>query len=80
MFKKYHYEFDWENGNDTNVCTGQYCHAEFNKECASELEAVRYALCWMVSKNINQYNLMYCRVEEVFDSEMRTNVLLWIGE
>lgn len=80
MTRKYHYEFDWENDTNTNICIGQFCHAEFNKECVSEFEAASYAIDWMRSQGIDSSNLMYCRVEEVFDSEMRTNVLLWIGE
>lgn len=80
MTRKYHYEFEWEKGNNTNICIGQFYHEEFNRECASEFEAVCYAIKWMRVEGINSSNLMYCRVEEVFDSEMRTNVLLWIGE
>ena len=50
------------------------------EETTSEFDAITYAIDWMKRRNINASNLMYCRVEEVFDSELRTNVLLWIGE
>lgn len=80
MTRKFHYEFEWENGDNTNICISQYNHAEFNVECDSEFEAIVYAVKWMETTGIDSFNLMYCRVEEVFDSEMRTNVLLWIGE
>lgn len=77
IYRKYHYEIHWEmqEGFDR-----KFVNAEFCREAVSELDAVTYAVDWMQTKGVNSSNLMYCRVEEVFDSEMRSNVLMWIGE
>lgn len=80
MTRKFHYEFELEKGINKNICMGEFRHYEFEQEFTSELAAVIYAIQWMEIWGVNSSNLMYCRVEEVFDSEMRTNVLLWIGE
>lgn len=84
MTRKYRYEIEWE---FWNCCERKDVYissivkqASFVRECDSEFDAITYAIDWMESRKINASNLMYCRVEEVFDSEMRTNVLLWIGE
>lgn len=77
IYRKYHYEIEWEmqEGFDTKIVNTEFC-----REAVSELDAVTYAIDWMQTKDVNSSNLMYCRVEEVFDSEMRSNVLMWIGE
>ena len=77
IYKKYHYEIEWEmhEGFDKKIVNAEFC-----REAVSELDAVTYAIDWMRTKCVNSSNLMYCRVEEVFDSEMRSNVLMWIGE
>lgn len=77
IYRKYHYEIEWEiqDGFDTQIVNAEFC-----REAVSELDAVTYAIDWMRTKCVNSSNLMYCRVEEVFDSEMRSNVLMWIGE
>ena len=77
IFRKYHYEIEWEikEGFDTKIVNAEFC-----REATSEFEAVSYAISWMLTKDIDSSNLMYCRVEEVFDSAMRSNVLMWIGE
>ena len=81
IYKKYKYEIEWEIPNENlqrfNWVTGS---AEFCKEVVSEFDAVTYAIDWMRTHAIDSSNLLYCRVEEVIDSELRTNVLLWIGE
>lgn len=77
IYRKYHYEIEWEmhEGFDTKIVNAEFC-----REAVSELDAVTYAIDWMQTKGVNSSNLMYCRVEEVFGSEMRSNVLMWIGE
>lgn len=77
IYKKYHYEIEWEikEGFDTKILNVEFC-----REVVSEFDAVTYAIDWMRTKHVDSSNLMYCRVEEVFDSEMRSNVLMWIGE
>ena len=82
MKRKYHYEIQWQrfDGILYDRKTVQFASAEFCRETDSEFDAITYAMDWMKSRKINASNLMYCRVEEVFDSEMRTNVLLWIEE
>lgn len=77
IYRKYEYEIEWEmrKGSDTKIVNAAFCRG-----AVSELDAVTYAIDWMQTKGINSSNLMYCRVEEVFDSEMRSNVLMWIGE
>ena len=77
IYRKYHYEIEWEmqEGFDTKIVNAEFC-----RWTVSELDAVSYAIDWMQTKRVNSSNLMYCRVEEVFDSEMRSNVLMWIGE
>lgn len=79
MIRKYRYEIEWENNIIKNL-NKQLKIIEFYEEFNTEFEAVTYAINWMLTNDIDSSNLMYCRVEEVFDSEMRTNVLLWIGE
>ena len=73
MYRKFRYEIEWESD-------GKFLNADFCRDTTSEFDAVTYAIDWMLTKKINATNLMYCRVEEVFDSEMQANVLLWIGE
>ena len=81
MTREYHYEIEWDKGSiDDEVYEFETVTKTFYKEFATEFEAVVYAIKWMKENDIDSFNLMYCRVEEVFDSEMRTNVLLWIGE
>ena len=77
IYRKYHYEIEWEmqEGFDAKILNVEFC-----REAVSELDAVTYAIDWMRTKCVNSSNLMYCRVEDVFDSEMRSNVLMWIGE
>ena len=71
--KKYRYEIEWEENDN-------FYNADFCREVTSEFDAVTYAIDWIKTKGIDTSKLMYCRVEEVFNSEMRSNVLLWIGE
>lgn len=82
MARKYHYEFEWETYAIGSTAALYKCFdsKEFTKEFDDEFSAVCYAIDWMQNRGIDSSNLIYCRVEEVFDSEMRTNVLLWIGE
>lgn len=78
-YRNFHYEIEWENGG-SSFEDFDVNHIEFSHDFFTEFEAVLYAFNIMNEKGINQFNIMYCRVEETFDSEMRTNVLLWIGE
>ena len=79
IYKKYKYEIEWEHVIDFDLNT-KIVNAEFCRLASNEFDAILYAINWMLEHEIDSSNLMYCRVEEVFDSEMRTNVLLWIGE
>ena len=84
MTRKYRYEFEWGidklSQEDEFEVNTEYFVEDFELDCYSEFDAVVYAVEWMERRGIDSSSLMYCRVEEVFDSEMRTNVLLWIGE
>ena len=79
IYKKYKCEIEWEHLIDFDLNT-IIANAEFCFQAVSEFVAIKYVMNWMEKRGIDDSNLMYCRVEEDFDSEMRTNVLLWIGE
>ena len=84
-YRKFDYEIEWKKEIDIieekEVRKGfVIAEAHFVKECVSEFDAVTCIIDWMQTQHIDSSNLMYCKVEEVFETDFHRNVLMWIGE